>query len=178
MGGQAVTEEYTGSARPWPCRYCHAGPDEPCRHAAGWRVNEPHGSRYKQPKKWRLANATPVDAASAHAMKVLPENVWPKIEFTAHCWVWLGALNGKGYGTVRHEGRTWLAHKLAYELLVGPVPDGLQLDHRCVNKPCCNPAHLEPVTPKQNVNRHHIAKYGVPSSRDTADPTYVPIRIA
>jgi hypothetical protein len=69
------------------------------------------------------------------------------------CWDWTGALNSKGYGSVAHKGRVWSTHRLAYELLVGPIPDGLQLDHLCRNRSCCNPDHLEPVTPKVNSER-------------------------
>lgn len=47
----------------------------------------------------------------------------------------------------------WTTHQLAYELPVGPIPDGLQINHLCQNRRCCNPAHLEPVTARVNVLR-------------------------
>jgi HNH endonuclease len=53
-------------------------------------------------------------------------------------------------------GKALLAHRAAYIELVGPVPDGLQLDHLCRNRPCCNPAHLEPVTQDENMKRGDI----------------------
>jgi hypothetical protein len=170
-----MTEEHTGPTRPWPCRYCKAGPNEPCRRASGWMLTQPHRVRSNNPtQRWRDLTPTPVDAESERATKVLPKYVWEKVEFTSHCWTWLGAANNKGYGSVWHGGRSLSTHKLSYELLVGPVPDGLQLDHLCLNKLCLKPAHLEPVTPKQNVNRHHIAKFGCASGPNTDDPTYVP----
>lgn len=73
------------------------------------------------------------------------------------CWPWTGALHSSGYGVLwggRDDARRWLrAHRVAYELLVGPIPDGMQLDHLCRNRRCVNPAHLEPVTLVENVMR-------------------------
>lgn len=75
------------------------------------------------------------------------------------CWLWQKRLNRKGYGTSsagsRTDGsrRSVLAHRLAYELLVGPIPDGLELDHLCRNRACVNPSHLEPVSHRENIQR-------------------------
>lgn len=69
------------------------------------------------------------------------------------CWPWQGYLHPSGYGRVYAEGRAYQAHVLVYRLLVGPIPAGLELDHRCRNKQCCNPAHLEPVTHAENSRR-------------------------
>jgi hypothetical protein len=62
----------------------------------------------------------------------------------------------EGYGQIGLGGRgtgLGLAHRVAYELLVGPILEGLHLDHLCRNRKCVNPDHLEPVTPKVNANR-------------------------
>lgn len=69
------------------------------------------------------------------------------------CWLWTGSCDPSGYGTLKLEGRTRRAHRLAYELLVGPIPDGLQLDHLCRVRNCANPDHLEPVTNQENSRR-------------------------
>lgn len=69
------------------------------------------------------------------------------------CWVWTANTVNGGYGRVRLNGRMILSHRLAYEALSGPIPDGLQLDHLCRNRACCNPEHLEPVTNRENVMR-------------------------
>lgn len=69
------------------------------------------------------------------------------------CWTFTGATQSKGYGSASYEGRIWSTHRLAYTLLVGPIPNGLEVDHLCRNRRCCNPTHLEPVTRKVNAER-------------------------
>lgn len=69
------------------------------------------------------------------------------------CWNWRGSLRGDGYGTLRFENKQMYAHRVAYELLIGPIPADLHLDHLCRNRRCANPAHLEPVTSKENLLR-------------------------
>ncbi len=73
------------------------------------------------------------------------------------CWDWQG-LRVRGYGvmhcTVNSRKTTIRAHRYAYELIVGPIPEGLTIDHLCRNPACVNPAHLEPVTIAENLRRH------------------------
>lgn len=88
----------------------------------------------------------------------LEDRLWPKIDTSGDCWEWL-ASTVAGYGQIRigktEDGRTRTgkAYRVVYELLVGPVPPGLELDHLCRNKLCCNPDHLEPVTHAENIRR-------------------------
>lgn len=76
-----------------------------------------------------------------------------KVDKANDCWLWTAALLKTGYGRFKKDGKTKLAHRVSYELLVGPIPDGLTLDHLCRERRCVNPAHLEPVTAKVNVLR-------------------------
>jgi hypothetical protein len=78
------------------------------------------------------------------------------------CWIWNG-YRAVGYGQIRRGRRgTSLVgtHVAAYEHFVGPVPDGLELDHLCKTPPCCNPRHLEAVTHAENLRRSDIPSAG------------------
>lgn len=85
----------------------------------------------------------------------LLERIIARID-VADCWVWTGALTKAGYGAIgrgrRDEGIAY-THRAMYELLVGPIKPGLDLDHLCRNRACCNPDHLEPVSRAENVRR-------------------------
>lgn len=69
------------------------------------------------------------------------------------CIVYTGYVTPEGYGQVADNRTTYRAHRLAYAQMVGPIPDGLQLDHLCRNRRCINPNHLEPVTARVNTLR-------------------------
>lgn len=69
------------------------------------------------------------------------------------CWLWMRSVNWGGYGSMGVNGRSCKAHRVSYELLVGPIPEGLTLDHLCGVRCCVNPAHLEPVTRGENTLR-------------------------
>ena len=85
--------------------------------------------------------------------KPLADRLWAKVDKTGQCWVWTASLNPAGYGQINIAGRPKLAHRVAFELERGPIPDGMQLDHLCRNRKCVNPAHLEPVTNRTNTLR-------------------------
>jgi hypothetical protein len=67
------------------------------------------------------------------------------------CLIWKGQDNGLGYGQIRVNNRKVTVHRFSYERFVGPIPDGMYLDHICHNKRCVEPSHLRPVTNKQNL---------------------------
>lgn len=102
--------------------------------------------------------------------KSLEQRFWSKVEFTDECWLWTGAPTRWGYGQFSvgtyKKQKMVRPHRLAYELLVGPIPEGLSLDHvchnrdtecvggtQCIHRLCVNPDHLEPVTRGENVRR-------------------------
>lgn len=83
----------------------------------------------------------------------LPDRFWVKVEEDdSGCWLW-NAATSVGYGRFKFAGRLGLTHRIAYEVLVGEIPAGLDLDHLCRHRACCNPKHLEPVTHRENTIR-------------------------
>lgn len=78
---------------------------------------------------------------------------WARVEkLDSGCWEWTGARIGKGYGELRINGKFHYAHRLAFELANGGIPDGLWVLHDCDNPPCANPAHLYAGTVVDNAN--------------------------
>ena len=100
----------------------------------------------------RLFEIEPVD-------RRLPVRFWAKVFVWQHagvqgeCWTWGGSRDPEGYGQSNRRSQVVKAHRRAWEALVGPIPDGLHLDHLCRNRACVRPAHLEPVTCRENVLR-------------------------
>lgn len=88
-----------------------------------------------------------------------PVLFWTKVDRQGpdECWLWNGDTDRYGYGEWRikrqRQARYYRAHRLAYELAVGPIPEGLVIDHLCEVRACCNPGHLEPVTNRENLRR-------------------------
>ncbi|GGS27877.1 HNH endonuclease [Streptomyces parvus] len=79
---------------------------------------------------------------------------WSKVMVDASgCLLWTAGQIGNGYGQFYFQGRSVLAHRFAFTVLVGAIPEGLQLDHLCRVRSCVNPNHLEPVTARENVLR-------------------------
>src|ERR1700679_1899008 len=69
------------------------------------------------------------------------------------CMIWMGSLDTHGYGHMTIDGKTRLSHIVSYETFVGPVPEGMELDHLCRVRCCINPRHLEAVTHDENIRR-------------------------
>jgi len=97
--------------------------------------------------------------------KLIGRGVDPEIRFWSRvdrraddeCWPWQGYIDPKwGYGVFHvGQGKSFKAHRYAYELLVGPIPEGLQIDHLCRRPSCVNPRHMEPVTAAEHNLRTH-----------------------
>jgi HNH endonuclease len=81
------------------------------------------------------------------------DRFWVKVDRSGGpeaCWPWRAKIEDGGYGRVWWHGRSELSHRVAYELTLGAIPLGAHLDHKCLNRRCANPAHLEPVTQAEN----------------------------
>ena len=82
------------------------------------------------------------------------------------CWLWTASIHPEGYGRF-WDGKVAKAHRVAHELFIGPIPDGLGIDHLCRVRHCVNPEHLEPVTWGENSRRGDCGKH-------MADRTHCP----
>ena len=111
---------------------------------------------------------------------LLPERILSKIHFEPNtgCWLWGGAWTSNhpkygGYGCVGWNHKVTSAHKVIYEFFNGPVPVGLELDHLCRTRPCCNPRHLEAVTHKINSQRGETGKCSLPATHCPKGHEYI-----
>lgn len=85
---------------------------------------------------------------------------WASVEKTETCWNWTGRRGGSEgrYGSMSINYRATYVHRFSYELHIGPIPEGLTIDHLCRNTLCVNPDHLEPVTLRENLRRAAIVQ--------------------
>lgn len=111
------------------------------------------------------------------APEVREAQFWARVDASGDCWEWTGSKTSYGYGIVIRNWRRTGAHREAYRLLVGPIPEGLTIDHLCRNHSCVNPDHLEPVTRAENVRRGIPAGYWGKQPRCTKGHPYTPDNI-
>ena len=83
---------------------------------------------------------------------------WSKVDKGGECWLWMATKNGDGYGRFRHNGNLVGAHRLSYEMCIGPIPDGKQVLHSCDVPNCVNPEHLFLGTHRDNMIDMHKKK--------------------
>lgn len=99
------------------------------------------------------------------------DRFWSKVNKTETCWLWTGTVQRSGYGYFTLDRRERRAHRVAYELLVGEIPEGHGLHHHCEVKLCVNPAHLEPVTPRDHIRLTQPYRFNKPGPRSLAQPS-------
>jgi len=88
------------------------------------------------------------------------------------CWEWTSSLNNNGYGQFHYRKKNVYSHRFSYELYVGPIPNGMVLDHLCRNTKCLNPKHLEVVTQAVNMARGKMFKYRSEKTECPSGHTY------
>ncbi len=93
------------------------------------------------------------------------DRFWEKVDASGVCWEWTASTDSSGYGTFNAGSKTVSAHRFSWELLVGPIPQSMEYDHRCMNRRCVAPEHAEIVDHDENVRRgrYHskiFCKYG------------------
>jgi len=99
------------------------------------------------------ASCTTSDGANTAALI----RFWAKVDKSGECWVWTAGTSSLGYGAFKLNGRTLAAHRFSYENAFGPIPDGLDVLHRCDNRPCVRPDHFFLGTDADNA-RDRVAK--------------------
>jgi hypothetical protein len=132
------------------------------RFASGetWRsIGESYGVRWSSVKTFMLRAA--IREARGGGRKHIKTALEQGIDFLNKriskqengCWLWTGDISRAGYGRFKDNGKQIPAHRAVYEAYVGPIPQGLVIDHLCRVHACVNPQHLEPVTNKENILR-------------------------
>lgn len=144
-------------------RHRHGLPLEPptqprssCAVAGCTAKHHAHGYCAVHNARFRRSHGDPLKTVRT----TTSDSFWSRVDKAGEggCWLWTGTVYKTGYGGLATRlrltpGGSRLAHRAAYQLLVGPIPEGLHLDHLCRVRRCVNPAHLEPVTPKENARR-------------------------
>jgi hypothetical protein len=125
---------------------CQCGCRQPAPIAS--RTDRKAGYVKGEPKRFISGHVCRYPTPDAHFF------AYASIQPIDQCWEWRGARDPNGYGTFTVARKvTHFAHRYAYELFVGPIPEGLVIDHLCRNRGCINPTHMEPVTNAENVLR-------------------------
>lgn len=116
--------------------------------------NSARGWCFRHYQRWQR-HGDPLGGGPDRPSLTIKERFWSKVSKTEACWNWTGTTSDSGYGLLSVNGAQQRAHRFAWEMLVGDIPEGIHIDHRCMNKACVNPAHLRHASHKQN--SEHLA---------------------
>jgi hypothetical protein len=123
-----------------------------------WDIAAMLGASRSRVSRWCQAAVGPAGAIQDRRLvkgtgQSLAQMVWARLDVQGKddCWNWIGFVKPNGYGSLNYKGKTYQAHRAVFEALVGPVPDGMVVDHQCENKTCCNPRHLQCVLQSENL---------------------------
>lgn len=122
-----------------------------CQCGCGERTN---AAPYDDPDRG-YTKGEPVRYRVGHARRrSLADRFWEKVEKTDTCWLWRASKSSNGYGRINLDDGEGIAHRVAYELAIGPIPEGHQIHHVCRVKDCVNPDHLKAVAPVDHAQEH------------------------
>ncbi len=129
-------------------------PQGPAARASQRRYRQRHPERVAAIQRaYHLKNYVPNGRPPGKVPRPAIDRLMEKVDVVDGCWLYRGGKSSGGYGKISEAGETRLTHRVAYEANVGPIPEGLELDHLCRVTNCVNPDHLEPVTHAENMRR-------------------------
>lgn len=152
-----MQEHGTTPAGPNPSGLCMCGCGQRTKLAT--RTEAKYGTVKGQPRSYVRTHSLKHARRGGLERRTTEERFWPRVNKTPTCWIWTGPT-WRGYGRfwVENGTRHARAHRYAYELLVGPIPKDLTVDHLCHNRRCVNPEHMELVTLAENTRRSNVRR--------------------